>query len=545
MNYWRLPLQIMLLSVLISNVYAALPLPPNTDPASRDRELLRREQILQERKQIQQREEPVVIPAEVGAPDEGPSFELKSMRFTTSELLTPDELRVIVLPYLGKETRLSDLNRMVAEINAAYQAKGIFTATALLPKQEVTGGVVIIRLVEGKLGEMLIEGNRYLPDPFVRSWAPFPEDKTLVDMKALESDILKFNRTNDARLQAELRAGKDFGLTDIVVVVDEPLQNNVQLFVDNYGYESSGANEVGAIYRRQGVFTGSDRGLLYALVSDGSQAFTSIYSAPVKASGWRLGGSLSVNQSEVTSGEFQDLSVKGDSVSLTLDASLLAISANNFWLNGLGSVMHSISKTSVLGEDISDYNISKLNTGAQFTWFGSGWQLSGRQLVGWVSTQNQSASGTGQSFAVLTGDASAFYRPDRSNWYGLVQMDYQFTNEEALPGAVSYSIGGPASIRGYLPGQISGDYGIQTSLEAHYSGMNALGGALDPFVFYDIGTVLSKNPTQTPSAAGVGLGWTGVKGVSVNMTYANALTDVLPNQDDWILYARLSWEWGR
>jgi hemolysin activation/secretion protein len=543
-NYWRLSSQVILLSLLMSNAYG-LPLPPVADPAGRERELLRREQILQERQQIQEREDQVVAPDEVDVPDEGPSFMLSSVRFTKSELLTPEELKAIVLPYLGKETRLSDLNRMVAEINAAYQAKGIFTATALLPKQDVTGGAVIIRLVEGKLGEMLIEGNSYVPAPYVRDWVTLPEDKTLLDMNALEGDILEFNRVNDARLQAELRAGKDFGLTDIVMVVDEPLQNDVQLFVDNYGYESSGENEVGAIYRRQGVFTGSDRGLLYALASDGNQAFTSIYSAPVNASGWRLGGSLSVNKSEVTSGDFEDLSVEGDSTSVTLDASWLAISSNDFWVNALGSAMYSNSKTSVLGEDISDYDINKFNTGAQFTWFGQGWQWSGRQLVGWVNTQNNSASGADQSFAMLTGDSNAYYRPDQSDWYGLMQMDYQYTDEEAIPGAVAYSIGGPTSIRGYAPGLISGDYGIQTSLETHYAGLSALGGALDPFVFYDIGTVLSRNPTQTPEAAGVGLGWSGVEGFSVNMTYANALADILPNQDDWVFYARLSWEWER
>ncbi len=392
---------------------------------------------------------------------------------------------------------------------------------------------------------MVVEGNSYLAEPYVREWVPFAGGKTLVDMNALESNILEFNRVNDARLQAELRAGKDFGLTDIVVVVDEPLRNTVQLFIDNYGYTSSGEAEVGAIYRRQGVFTGNDRGLLYALASDGNQAFTAIYSAPVKASRWRLGGSLAINQSEVTEGDFKDLSVEGDSTSMTLDASWLAMSSSHFWLNALGSAMYSNSSTSVLGEDISDYTISKLSSGAQLTWLGSGWQISARQLVGWVNAQNQSATDGDKTFAVLNGDASAYYRPAQSDWYGLMQMDYQYTNEEALPGAVAYSIGGPTSVRGYAPGLISGDYGIQTSLETHYSGMSALGGDLDPFVFYDFGTVLSKNPTQTAQAAGVGLGWTGVKGFSASMTYANALDDILPDQDDWVVYARLSWEWGR
>ena len=162
-----------------------------------------------------------------------------------------------------------------------------------------------------------------------------------------------------------------------------------------------------------------------------------------------------------------------------------------------------------------------------------------------MSAKNKSATDGDKSFAVLNGDASAYYQYGQSDWYGLAQMYYQFTNEEALPGAVAYSIGGPTSVRGYAPGLISGDYGLQTSLETHYRGMNALGGDLDPFVFYDFGTVRSKNPSQTAQAIGVGLGWTGTRGFSANMTYANALDDILPDQDDWVLYARLSWEWGR
>lgn len=543
MNYWRLCRQVMLLSMLIPSVQAQS-LPGVADPAGRERELLRREQNLQERRELQEREESPTAPEVIETPDEGPAFILNSVRFTKSELLSAQELKTIVLPYLGQQTRLSDLNRMVTQINTAYREKGIYTATALLPKQAVTDGVVIIRLVEGKLGEMVIEGNSYLAEPYVREWVPFAADKTLVDMNALENNILEFNRVNDARLEAELRAGKEFGLTDIVVVVDEPLRNTVQLFVDNYGYASSGEAEVGAIYRRQSVFTGNDRGLLYALASAGNQSVTAIYSAPVKASRWRLGGSLAVNRSEVTEGDFKDLAVEGDSTSMTLDASWLAISSSHFWLNALGSAMYSNSSTSVLGEDISDYTISKLSTGAQMTWLGSGWQISARQLAGWVTAQNQAATDGDKSFAVLNGDASAYYQYGQSDWYGLAQMDYQFTNEEALPGAVAYSIGGPTSVRGYAPGLISGDYGIQTSLETHYRGMSALGGELDPFVFYDFGTVRSKNPAQTAQAVGLGLGWTGVKGFSASMTYASALDDILPDQDDWVLYARLSWDWG-
>lgn len=533
-----------MLVLLPVNLLAAT-LSPAIDPAGQNQDLMRREGKIQQREQAE--EKPVLIDEKpvVTSTEEGASFILKSVRFTKSEILDVTDLRKVVGPYIGKATRISDLKKLLAGINTVYREKGIFTAAALLPPQNIDDGTVIIRLVEGKLGELVVEGNDYVPDTYVRDWINHAQGEQLADMDLLESDILQFNRVNDSRLQAELRAGKGFGLTDVVIRVDEVARNNVQLFVDNYGYESSGENEVGAIYRRYGLFSGSDRALVYTLVTDGNLAFSAGYNTPVKSSRWRVGSSVSLNKTEITSGNFEKVLVNGDSSSITLDASWLGYSTPNFWLNAVGSAYYSDSETTVADQIISDYSITKFNTGAQFTWQGVGWQWSARQLVSWVNTQNKAVAGNDQTFMVLSGDSTAFFSPDDSNWYGLVQFDYQYTDEDSIPGAVAYSLGGAASVRGYKAGVVSGDSAYQVNLEAHYAGWQALGGEVDSFVFYDVGEVYSTSPSQMVQSVGAGLRWSGVGGLSADFTIANAIDNVVPNQDDVVFYGRFSWKWTK
>ncbi|MCX2981769.1 ShlB/FhaC/HecB family hemolysin secretion/activation protein [Halieaceae bacterium IMCC14734] len=535
-----------LVLVVFSSSVSSQVLPPAIDPAGQEQDLMRREQILRQREELleQTREQEEETSVEAQSELDEETFVLTSVRFSQSELLSEDELRSLVEPYIGQETGLSDLNRLVAAINGLYRQKGIFTAAALLPQQEVDNGTVVIRLVEGQLGDVLVEGNSYVAEDFVEGWLNPAEGERLEDMNLLEVDILRYNRVNDSRLQAELRAGKAFGLTDLVLRVDEVAQNNLQVFADNYGFESSGEEEVGAIYRRYGLISGADRAWVYALATEGNLAFSANYNAPLKASRWRLGSTVSLNETEVVSGDFKDVSVEGSSNSISLESSFLAHSATNRWINLLGTAYYSNSESTVAGEIISDYEIVRLDAGADFTWVGSGWQWSARQMFGWVSTKNKAVADSDQDFMMLSGDSSIFYRLGASNWYGLAQFDYQYTDEDLIPGAVAYSMGGATSVRGYKAGFISGDSAFRLSLEAHYGGFQLFGGNVDAFLFYDAGKVYALDLTQPAQAVGAGLGWSGGPGFSFTSTIAHPTEDVLPDQDDWVFYGRFSWNWS-
>ena len=83
--------------------------------------------------------QPVVDPVQQEASvNEGPAvadtstrFQLTEVHFSPSELLPAETLDAIRARYQGREVSLAELNQMVAEVNAAYEAQGITTAKAL------------------------------------------------------------------------------------------------------------------------------------------------------------------------------------------------------------------------------------------------------------------------------------------------------------------------------------------------------------------------------------------------------------------------------
>jgi hemolysin activation/secretion protein len=545
-NVFEYGMGVVALAVLVSPLYAATPAMPDpddvVDPGAVERELQRQEQRIDE--QLQQRDVGPVIEDMQAAPkveQKGPTFKLLSVRFGESDYLSREQLTQLVKPYLGQQVDFVDLQQLVEDVNQFYHQLGVFTSRAVLPQQKIKNGVVFIRLIEGKLGKVEISGNQYIDAEFVQRWMSQKTTNGLINSRHLERDILLFNRSNDERLQAELRAGEKFGLTDIAIQVVEPDRNQAQIFIDNYGYESAGREEVGLLYRRQYLFVNADRTTIYALINDGTESLSLSYNAPLPKNGLRLGASASLTKTDVTSGDFAVIDVTGDSSRLGVDASWLAYSSTEFWLNALGNFNRSETETDVEGVALTSYKYDHSQLGAQFNWTVSRWQLSLRQMVSHVEGRDEILQESSQ-YTLGNGSFSAFSRLPNAELYAIGQVEWQHTEDTALPGSLAFSAGGPTSVRGYAPGFISGDSGYFFKVELHKDDWHIGKVRFDGYMFYDYGAVRSLNPRQSIVSTGLGVGVIAPYGLRLDFSAAQAhKQDIVPDQDSKMLYARLSW----
>ena len=513
-------------------------LPPSADPALQEQERQRREQRLQQREAAPAAQRPSA--AQEAAADEGPTFVLQRVRFTTSRHLKREQLAELTQPLLGRPIRWRDLQGLLDRVNQLYRELGIFTAAATLPEQQVQDGTVVVQLVEGRLGQVKVENNRDLSGDWVRGWLQGVQPGGDVDARRLEADLARFNRINDAQLQAALRAGESFGETDLVLAVKEPERTSGMVFADNYGYESTGRAEAGVVVRRHSLLAEGDRAVGSLTASEGTQALSLAYSAPAGASGWRFGGSLAANRTKMVSGDFAVLDVKGSGESLGLDASRLVVSADRWWWSMAAGMQVSNSGNDVRDVAVSRYRVTKLTVGAPLTVTGDGWQWSFNPVLVQARAQNRLLPDQSIDATLFIGDTSLVWRHAPA-WYSLAQLSWQWANRESLPGALAYSVGGPASVRGYDAGQISGDKGATLTAELHYDGWAPAQTRVDLFAFVDAAEVRSVNPGVQPASAGFGASWSGWKGVGLTVTAGRSLNDVVPEQRDWRAYARLSW----
>ncbi len=94
-------------------------------------------------------------------------FMVREIRFTESAILPAEKLAELARPYTGRELALAELRDLTTRIDEAYRERRVVTARAVIPPQDVSDGIVDIRLVEGRVGGIAVEGNASTDTDFI------------------------------------------------------------------------------------------------------------------------------------------------------------------------------------------------------------------------------------------------------------------------------------------------------------------------------------------------------------------------------------------
>ena len=120
-----------------------------------------------EEEPILPQKKPVIIPE---TETEGQNIEIpvEKIEFTGGTIFTPQELEQLAKPLEGKKVKISQLKKLAQTITNKYLQQGYITSRAIVPQQEILNGVVEIKLIEGSIAEIQIEGNNRLRESYLR-----------------------------------------------------------------------------------------------------------------------------------------------------------------------------------------------------------------------------------------------------------------------------------------------------------------------------------------------------------------------------------------
>lgn len=510
---------------------------------------IQRERTLREREYREEREGedakpddgPVIKGPAAGGegdlPESGQTFELQSIRFSESAFIDRERLEAIAADYIDRPVRFADLNEMIGRINRIYAERGIVSARALIPPQTVEGGVLEVRLVEGRLGELEIRGNRLTRRDFVADRLPVAPGE-VVDVPAVRERLTRMNRTTELRTSAALRPGGDPGETDLVLKVREPDRLSTEVFADNAGSESTGEYRVGAtlqVYAPLGI---DDRFTAYAVGSEGAENLYLAYRFPVNDSGGRVDVSWSGGEIEVIDGAFQRLEVTGESTNYDINLTQPLLRNDELWVDVSGGAGRVESITNIAGAPLSDFEVTRYTLGLQLRGFGdrSLWSL--RNDLASADVEN--IFGEASDFVLWNG-RGRYRQALGERWTLQINGSWQYADAETVPSPLLFEAGGVTTVRGYPSGAVAGARGYAAGIEARYRWRDGL----QPYVFLEHGGIEDVSPeSETVTGIGAGLTWRYSEDLRAEVSYARALEDVLPEQDGGRLHFRLSWSWA-
>jgi hemolysin activation/secretion protein len=95
----------------------------------------------------------------VAAGDTRPQFQLRAVVIVGAVAISRDALIGTYQPYLGKKVSQADLTAIASAISDLYRAAGFHLSRAIVPPQDVVDGRVRIRVIEGGITEVALQGD--------------------------------------------------------------------------------------------------------------------------------------------------------------------------------------------------------------------------------------------------------------------------------------------------------------------------------------------------------------------------------------------------
>ncbi|MEH2163328.1 MAG: ShlB/FhaC/HecB family hemolysin secretion/activation protein [Nostoc sp.] len=489
----------------------------------------------------------VAEPSPVNAPNQPESnpqpetpqrIRVRKIQVVDSTVFNENDFNPVVKPFEERDLTLEEIRQAADAITQLYLNKGYINSRAIPDTKQpsTANGVVVIRVIEGRLTEIDIEGTRRLNPSYIRSriqlgaGIPLNSGKLEEQLKLLRLDPLFKN------VEARLRPTGKVGQSILIVRVEEARTLIGSLGVDNYSPPAIGGERLGIELRDRNLTGMGDElaGSYYHTLSGGADAFDFSYQVPVNAMNGTVQIRAAFNRNEITESPFDALGVRAnqDLYEINYRQPLVRSPKEEFALSlgftyqdgqtflfdnlatpfGIGPDANGVSRTSVIkfGQDY-------IRREPQGAWFLRSQFNFGIDVLD--ATINNDPTPDGRFFSWL-GQIQRVQQLSADHLL-LIQADLQLTPDSLLP-SQQFVIGGGQSVRGYRQNIRSGDNGFRVAIEDRFtvqrdeSGLSII--QLAPFL--DMGAVWNQSNNPNPLAdqtfllgAGLGLIWNQAMGI--------------------------------
>jgi hemolysin activation/secretion protein len=169
-------------------------------------------------------------PAEAD-PEADARFDILEYVIEGNTVLPVAEIERAVTPFLGERKLIADVEAARKALEAVYQELGYQTVLVDVPEQRVTGGVIRLRVLEGRVERLRITGNRYFTQGEIRTRVPDLAAGTVPDLNAVQAQLGTLNRGADRQVTPVLRPGLAPGGVEVELIVKDqlPLHGDLEL----------------------------------------------------------------------------------------------------------------------------------------------------------------------------------------------------------------------------------------------------------------------------------------------------------------------------
>ncbi|MFN2359476.1 MAG: ShlB/FhaC/HecB family hemolysin secretion/activation protein [Marinobacter sp.] len=436
-----------------------------------------------------------------GVEDGGSRVEVNEVVFAGNSVFTEKQLTAEVADRIGSEQDLAGLRELANQISRFYRSRGYPFASAVLPRQNMSDGVLEVKILEGRYGQVQATGeDEALADsvqPFLHALKP----GDVVNSASLERTTLLLADLPGLETEPVMRPGSEQGEGDLDVAVKPGERAQGMLGVDNYGSRSSGEIRFNGQAQVHRLLTPGDQlGLDFIYSEEDLWLGRAAYSLPLGYSGLR--GEVALARTEYDLRDpFDDFTGTADIASAEVSYPLIRRQQSN--LTASVGFQYKALDDRLLGFSYQERDSRAVPVALQFDHrdgFGGGGVTYGETRLTAGDVSNSAPSSREGRFVHMHANVARLQRiTDRVSLQGNVQAQWA---DGLLDSSERRSLGGAMGVRAYPQGELSGSEVWMAQLELRYR----LTTSVNPYLFYDHGERLPNTDEPRDRLAGGGLG---------------------------------------
>jgi hemolysin activation/secretion protein len=249
--------------------------------------------------------------------DNFPPFTVKEFQFIGNTVFSTETLQSIVKPFVGKKVGISELTSIREKLMKAYIESGFITSgVAILLRDNaninLSDAIFKIRIIEGKLGEIKINGSKRLSHYVkqrLNQRGILNTNRLLEDLRFLSDDPLVKS------IRGKLTASDVINRSELAVKIVPAKPYIVEVFANNQRSPNVGSFQRGVNGNIFNPLALGDRTSFYISNSNGSDVLQTSYTVPINKQNTALTFQYSYGTNAVIARPVDSLDIKGSSQS--------------------------------------------------------------------------------------------------------------------------------------------------------------------------------------------------------------------------------------
>jgi len=392
-------------------------------------------------------------------------FELKGVRVTGNQTIATAELEALAAEWINQQVNLTDLKKVASKIKSYYRDKKKIAAYVYVQPQKISNGMVEFVVIEGRIGTIQMEGNRWYSARVLKRAIHLPSGKVLY-FSELQSALSYLNKQPDIKAQASLKPGAIKDTTDIVFKVKDKFPAHLNMDVNNLGTKNTGLTRWGVGVTHNNLLGQMDTFATRFQIGSGAWAIGTQYRIPVGPYRTNIGFSYSRSAVHL-GGAFRDLNVRGAASTYGMEV-IQPVKVLSYLESALTAGFDTKSiQNKILGQKAGTDELRILNMGVNLeesdshgkTYFPHTFHVGFANFMGsnGIDDPSSSRTGTGGQFFIYRSTFIRYQRLPKGMLF-TVRGNMQLTPDRVAP-SEQFRLGGAFSVRGYSEGDYLADYG--------------------------------------------------------------------------------------